>query len=164
MTTSTQHEEVIYMPAERKYVLYAHELLSQAKPDTQTIVAIGVTVTTGMVPKGGTDANVTFRIGAKPFLMDTPGYDDFERGETDTYYFATSDLTLGQLRKSRIELSHDNSGHRPGWYVANLILQVQFPDSPYMVPYKRWGNIGWLARDEGPYYTTSVELQLGQEV
>jgi hypothetical protein len=73
-------------------------------------------------------------------------------------------MTLGQLRKSYIELSHDNRGDKPGWYVANVVLQVQFPNTSFMALYKRWGNIGWLAKDERPYFTTTVELQYGEEL
>jgi hypothetical protein len=95
--------------------------------------------------------------------MDTPGYDDFERGDVDSYYFHV-DMSLGELRQARIVLHHDNSGAYPGWYVQNAVLQIQFPNSGYMVLYKRWGNIGWLAKDEGPYFSTEAELQYGQPV
>ncbi len=146
-----------------KHKNYTYERLTQKKPDNQKIVTIAITITTGNIPNAGTDANVTLLIGAKRFDLDIAGYDDFERGDTDTYYFKT-DMTLSELRKAYIELSHDNSGNKPGWYVANVVLQVQFPNSSYMALYKRWGNIGWLAKDEPPYYTTSVELQQGQEI
>jgi hypothetical protein len=151
------------MPKPIKYKLKTYERITQNKPVNQKIVAIAVTITTGNVPKAGTDANVRLLIGAKRFDLDYAGYNDFERGDTDTYYFKTN-MTLGELRKSYIELSHDNTGSGPGWYVANVILQVQYPNSFYMALYKRWGNIGWLAKDEPPYYTTAVELQQGEEI
>jgi hypothetical protein len=151
------------MPQPKKYQLFTYERLTQQKPDTEKIAGIAITVTTGSIPSAGTDANVRLLIGANRFDMDTAGYNDFEKGDTDTYYFKT-DMTLGQLRKSYIELSHDNSGNKPGWYVSNFVLQAQFPNTAFMALYKRWGNIGWLAKDEPPYHTTAVELQHGEQI
>ena len=152
------------MAQEKKMRIYTFEKNSQIKSNNQKIVAIAITVTTPYdVPYAGTDANVRLIIGGQRFEMDQPGYDDFERGETDTYYFKTN-MTLGSLRKAYIELSHDNSGKNPGWYVSNVILQIFFPNQSVAVTYKTWGTIGWLAKDSAPYYTTAVELQNGEEV
>jgi|GEM_PF-3384276 len=147
------------MPEEQKYRKYSWELNTQQFVNNQQIAAIAITVTTSNIPYAGTDADVRLMIGAKRFDMDTPGYNDFEKGDNDTYYFKTDDLTLEKLRKSYITLSHDDSGKHSGWHVANIVLQIQKPNDPYFYLYKRWGNVGWLAKDEGPYYTTEVELQ-----
>jgi hypothetical protein len=75
-----QPERRVIMQAPRKYKLYTYERLTQSKLDTQKIVAIAITVTTGSIPNAGTDANVRLLIGANRFDMDTFGYNDFERG------------------------------------------------------------------------------------
>lgn len=150
------------MPEAREPKLYTDEQLTQSRPDAAKVDNIAISVTTGTVPSGGTDAVVRLDIGAHQFEMDTRDYNDFERGATNTSYFKRA-MTLGELRRAHIRLSHDNSGKKPGWYVENAVLQVKFRDSNYMVLYKRWGNIGWLSRVDPPYYTTEVELPVGKE-
>lgn len=150
---------------EKKYTKYVVEAKTVKEPDGKRIVNILAEVTTGTVENAGTDANVSLTIGGRRFVLEKGGgHDDFERGETDTYSFSTSELDLGTLRRARIVLSHDNTHKKPGWYVAHFTLQVLFEKTSYMAVYKRWGDIGWLAKDEDPYRTTSVELQLGDEI
>jgi hypothetical protein len=151
------------MPQAQKYLVTANEMVTHKQPDTQRILEISVTVTTGQVEKAGTDANVQLRIGGHSFVLDKPDYDDFEKGDTDHYNFPT-DITLAELRKARIELSHDNSGDSAGWNVKEVALEVKFSGSSLMSLYKSWRDIGWLAKDEGPHYTTAVVLQEGTSV
>jgi hypothetical protein len=143
--------------------IFAAELTTRSLKTERKIVAMMATITTANVDNAGTDANVYFEVAGKNTLLDKPGYNDFERGDTDTYAWYVERLTLGDLRTARIRLHHDNTGNRPGWYVAKVTLQVQFADSSLLQTYKTWGPIGWLAKDEPPYYSTEAILQDGSE-
>ncbi|MDI6448631.1 PLAT/LH2 domain-containing protein [Anaerobaca lacustris] len=133
-------------------------------PQSKIIECI-VTITTGSVKKAGTDADVYFEIAGHRTLLDKPGYNDFEKGDTDTYHLGVPAMTLKELRESVILLYHDNTGKYPGWYVDKVDMKVRFENTYIFKLYKRWWySIGWLAKDEGPYYTTQATLQDGTEM
>jgi len=150
------------MPSPRELKVLSPEVYQTRKDsDSKKIVAFLMTISTSNISSAGTDADVFIEIAGSKFLMDKPGYDDFEKGDTDSYQFQMH-MTLGELRKAVIRLYHDNSGSKPGWYCGQVTMQVKFENSNYMRLYKRWDKIGWLAKDEEPYYTTEAVLQEGE--
>ncbi|MFB2934299.1 PLAT/LH2 domain-containing protein [Aerosakkonemataceae cyanobacterium BLCC-F154] len=104
-----------------------------------------VTIKTGNVAGGGTDANVRIQLfgdlgetDSSGYLLDKYGYDDFERGDQDTYQVRT-DKELGNLKKVR--LWHDNAGSGANWYVE--MIRVELSGVTWNFPAYRW-----LATDE----------------
>jgi hypothetical protein len=103
-----------------------------------------VNVTTGNINNAGTDANVYITISgiggsSGERRLDTP-HDDFERGNTGSYYFKTGHL--GTLRHLRIR--HDNSGSAPGWFLERIVVTDLYSGRTWTFNAHRW-----LARDEG---------------
>lgn len=142
-----------------KFKVYAQEEATKSFLGIRIVSSIQVTVTTSVVPLAGTDAHVHLNCGSTgEFFLKKSGERDFQTGETGTYTFDTN-CTLGALRSEQIELGHDNTGKFPGWCVSNVAIQVKFAGSDSYLLYKQWGEIGWLAKDEAPYHTTTVELQ-----
>jgi hypothetical protein len=115
------------------------------------ITQVKVTIHTGDVSGGGTDANVAFRVGNGDWLdLDKPLYNDFEQNATDTYGpFSVDGLTAGKLASVPIELKHDNAWIGPGWYVDWVRLEVLVEGQGWLA-YKQW-QPGWLAQDEGDH-------------
>lgn len=147
------------------YVCPTAESVTRRQPADKRVVAVQVVITTPRnVDYAGTDANVQFAVGGTIVPFDKPDYDDFERGDTDTYDFRLTPMTLGELRGSQIRLFHDNAGDDAGWYVSRVTMQIRFENSSLFHVYKTWGTVGWLATDEPPYYTTEVILQDGTPV
>lgn len=142
---------------------FTKELQTKVDQEATKLIAFSVTITTPNRDYAGTDADVFIEIAGHSNLMDKPKYNDFERGDTDTYYFPIA-MTLGDLRTMRIRVHHNNKGRNSGWYCGRVTMQVQYSGSSYMRLYKAWPDVGWLAKDEGPYHTTEAILQEGKEV
>ena len=141
---------------------YTAEMATSHLEDTRIVTSFDVTVSTKKVPFAGTDAKVFLNFGSLgKHILETDGEDDFEMGAIKTYSIATN-FSLGDLRKSIIELGHDDTGKNPGWCVSGFRVQIKLQDSDILYLYKLWGGIGWLAKDEAPFYTTVVELQEGR--
>jgi hypothetical protein len=107
-------------------------------------VTYRVAVETGNVWFAGTDANVYITlIGSKGTseerLLDTPGHDDFEAGNTDIFELVMQDV--GDVRQVRIR--HDNSGAGPGWFLNKVTIQREGTPDKWVFPCSRW-----LATDE----------------
>jgi hypothetical protein len=144
-----------------KLKVYTAEMATSHLDETRIINQMEVTVATKKIPFAGTDARVYMDFGTLgKYLLNTAGEDDFEMGTIKTYTFETS-FTLGDLRKTIIELGHDNSGKNPGWCVGGFRLQIKLQDSDILYLYKLWEDIGWLAKDKAPYYAVVAELQDG---
>ncbi|MFB2881686.1 PLAT/LH2 domain-containing protein [Floridanema aerugineum] len=104
-----------------------------------------VTIKTGDVGGAGTDADVRIQLfgdlgetDSSGYLLDKSGYDDFERGDQDTYQVRT-DKELGNIEKVR--LWHNNAGSGAGWYVD--WIKVEISGFTWNFPAYRW-----LATDE----------------
>ena len=139
--------------------VYTAEMATLHLDETSIINRMEVTVATKNVPFAGTDARVYVNFGTLgKYFLNAAGEDDFEMGTIKTYNFETS-FTLGDLRKTIIELGHDNTGKNPGWCVGGFRLQIKLQDSDILYLYKLWENIGWLAIDKAPFFTISAELQ-----
>ena len=71
----------------------------------------------------GTDANVYITLvgqngqSSGEFLLDNPGINDFERGDTNT--FGLTPIPIEGL--DHIIIRHDNTGNFPGWYIRGSI-------------------------------------------
>jgi hypothetical protein len=104
------------------FVVVALLSLSAAQPPTDTsAVPYEVTVFTGNVKNAGTNANVYIKFFGRAgetgdILLDHPNYNDFEKGQVDTFEIMAP--SVGQLTAIRIR--HDNSGNKPGWYVEKI--------------------------------------------
>lgn len=144
-----------------KLSVYAQEAETRNSLGLRVISNIAVTVSTNDTMLAGTDAHVFLLLGdLGSFPLITVGEDDFEKGDTCTYFLDTS-FSLAALRAAKIELGHDNTGNLPGWFVSGVSIQVKFAGSNMLALYKQWGEIGWLSLDVGPYHTTVAELQEG---
>ncbi|MCA9963608.1 MAG: hypothetical protein KC423_05175 [Anaerolineales bacterium] len=148
------------MPKPRRLFVAGSERQTRRFNDDANISAFKITITTPNINYAGTDADVYIEVAGVHYLLDKPGYDDFERGDTDTYQFRVN-LEMGELRDSQIRLYHDNSGSNSGWYCGKVVMSVKRRNSSYMFVYKEWSDVGWLAKDEPPYYTTEAILQDG---
>jgi hypothetical protein len=92
------------------------------------VTSMTVRVETGDRRYAGTDDDVYLRIGpgsGKRFSLDKRLYDDFERGDDDTYSVpignATREgLTVGDIDRVQIEKSKDGSG----WFLKGVTLVV----------------------------------------
>jgi hypothetical protein len=122
-----------------------------------------VVVSTRNINYGGTDADVYIEIAGVSYLMDKPGYNDFEKGDTDKYSFGFRNaITMGEFRKCQIRLWHNNRGSNPGWFCQKVDLSIIPKNNPNARLYKSWSNIGWLAKDEPDNgYLCEAILQLG---
>ena len=144
--------------------LKVHALEAETKSilGIRVISNIAVTVSTKDKFLAGTDAHVSLDLGSLgSFPLMTIGEDDFEKGETRKYWLDTG-FTLAALRDAEINLAHDNTGKLPGWFVSGVSIQVKFAGSNMLVPYKQWGEVGWLSLDVEPR-TTIAELQEGAQ-
>ena len=100
-----------------------------AVPDEgEPVESIEVEITTGDVRFAGTDDDVQLRLGRRlRFPLDKRLYDDFERGDRDTYSVpidgAVADgMRVGDITQVQIEKSRD--GVAGGWRLAGVRLRV----------------------------------------
>ncbi len=142
-----------------KLKIYTQEMATTHLSGERAISSIVLTISTGHEAFAGTDARVFLDCGdLGTFFLKTTGEDDFEIGDTRTYAFETN-FTLEELRRTKLELGHDNSGVSPGWCVSHVLLHVTFQGSNLIFLYKHWEEIGWLAKNEALYVRTIAELQ-----
>ena len=143
-----------------KLIVHAQEVDTRNILGIRVISNIAVTVSTKDTFMAGTDAHVFLSLGSLgDYPLITVGEDDFEKGDTRTYFLETN-FTLASLRAENIELGHDSTGKLPGWFVSGVTIQVKFAGSNMLAVYKQWGEIGWLSLDVEPF-TTIAELQKG---
>lgn len=92
------------------------------------VTSMTVRIETGDKRFAGTDDDVFLRInGRQRFSLEKAAYNDFERGDDDTYSVpigeATRDgLTIGDLHQVTIEKSRDGAGG--GWFLGGVTLTV----------------------------------------
>ena len=145
----------------KKLKVYAQEDETKNILGIRVIANLAVTVSTKDTVLAGTDAHVFLNLGSLGnYPLITIGEDDFEKGDTRTYWVDTN-FTLAAFRSERIELGHDNTGNMPGWNVSGVAIQIKLASSNVLSLYKRWGEIGWLSATKKPYFTTIAELQEG---
>jgi hypothetical protein len=91
------------------------------------VESMTVRIETGKRGSAGTDDDVYLNIGRHRFSLDKRLYDDFERGDDDTYSVpigtATRDgLEIRDIRRVSIEKSKDGSAG--GWFLHGVTLRV----------------------------------------
>lgn len=108
-----------------------------------------IVVKTGTVSGAGTDSNISISIkGSKATIgfqnLDTDSHNDFENGQTDTYYLSGYQ-DVGEIES--ITLKSDNSGIASGWYCEYVEV------SGINRPATRFAMNGWL---ESPNLTRTL--------
>jgi hypothetical protein len=82
-----------------------------------------VKITTADVAWAGTDDDVRLTLAGRSWDLDTPGHDDFERGNTDTFKLDPGTaLHLSDLHSVRVDKSPD--GFAGGWKLKGLQILV----------------------------------------
>uniref|UniRef100_A0A3B4WNI6 Lipoxygenase homology PLAT domains 1 n=1 Tax=Seriola lalandi dorsalis TaxID=1841481 RepID=A0A3B4WNI6_SERLL len=134
--------------------IYPSEVL-----DIEQLINYEVTVITGDMRAGGTNANVFCQIygdkGKTEVLALKSRSNNFERGTTEIFkedIFNITAVDLGILKKLRIR--HDNRQASAGWFLDRVEIVDNKDDSTYFFPCKRWLAIdeddGQLARELVP--------------
>jgi len=91
--------------------------------DNSIINRLEVQVSTGDVPYAGTDDKVTLTMAARSWNLDVKGHNDFERGNTDTFYldpgpsFYSSDIYSIRIYKSP-------DGLAGGWNLKGITINA----------------------------------------
>lgn len=94
------------------------------QPRPEPVASLYVTIGTSDSRLAGTDDNVYVQFGDHlRFQLDKPGYDDFERGATDTYSLRPPPgTTMQDLRYVQIDKSPD--GAAGGWQLRSVAVQA----------------------------------------
>ncbi|XP_074287654.1 PLAT domain-containing protein 1-like [Silene latifolia] len=74
-------------------------------------------------------------------------YDYFERDHLDSFTIRSNCHTS---KLCKLELSHDNTGTKPGWYVDYLRVQTKYPGDLLAFEDTKFKINQWLAKDEEP--------------
>lgn len=135
------------------------------------VTSMTVRVETGDRRFAGTDDDVYLRInGRQRFSLEKALYNDFERGDDDTYSVpigeATRDgLTVGDIQRVAIEKSRDGAGG--GWFLRGVTLVVNGRELVRERSINRWledSRRTWtaprLTRDHRTSDTVPVWLEL----
>ncbi|KAG8456825.1 hypothetical protein GDO86_002563 [Hymenochirus boettgeri] len=112
-----------------------------------------VTVITGDVPNGGTDANIYMicfgASGSSEEMLLPKGDGRFERGQRDTFVMEIADVA--PLKKMRIRI--DGKGSRPEWFLDQIILKNLTTEEETTFTYGEW-----LSKTKGEKKTLACEL------
>ncbi|XP_021762675.1 PLAT domain-containing protein 3-like [Chenopodium quinoa] len=121
-----------------------------------------VKLKTGNVERAGTDARILLRLYDKNGnSIDAPSLRRYRDGPDSRDYFEKGQLDKFKipgrcLKICKMELSHNNGGDHPGWYVDYLEVTVVNDQTGKSSAVKRFNIKRWLAKDAPPYYSTSV--------
>ncbi|NQE34738.1 PLAT/LH2 domain-containing protein [Microcoleus asticus] len=101
-----------------------------------------VTIKTGDRPDAGTDANVYIQIigdlgSTAEEKLDKPGYDDFEKGDEDTYEVSSDEL-IGI--PEQVIISHDNKHSKSEWYLNWVKVKDIDTKKEVIFNYNDWIN------------------------
>ncbi|KAM4708199.1 lipoxygenase homology domain-containing protein 1 [Discoglossus pictus] len=112
-----------------------------------------ITVVTGDVPNGGTDANIYMTCygasgSSEEMLLPKCG-DRFERGQRDNFVMEIADIA--PLKKMRIRI--DGKGSRPEWFLEKIILKSMATEEETTFTYEEW-----LSKTKGEKRTLSCEM------
>ncbi|KAK9669619.1 hypothetical protein RND81_13G144100 [Saponaria officinalis] len=78
-------------------------------------------------------------------------YDYFERNDLDSFSFQSGCLAS---KICKIELSHNNGGPQPGWYVSYLWVTTNWPNNCTRTMFE---INQWLALDEYPHSLSVIK-------
>jgi hypothetical protein len=131
----------------------------------EPVTTLQVKVRTADVSLAGTDDDVFLRINSRTrFLLDKPLYDDFERGDEDTYSLdPPAGLRVRDIECVQIEKSPD--GVAGGWKLSRVTLYVNGSQVYYKDRIDQWledDHRTWRAPDFTPRapMTTDVPITL----
>ena len=137
----------------------------------EPVTSLRVEIRTSSARSAGTDDDVYLRVGAGlRFALDKRLYDDFERGDRDTYSVPIDDavragLTIGDLDRVQIEKSRD--GVAGGWKLRGVKLIANGRQIYARDGIERWledDHRTWRAPDfrrsapSGPALGVSIDL------
>jgi len=130
-----------------------------------------ITTVTGDVKNAGSSPNVYITLyGDKSpifggstgqIALDDPDRNDFERGNSDLFKITAQDV--GAV--SCMEIRHDNSGEKPGWFLHEVVVRNLNSDKIYTFTVDQWLKEGNLdVKVCNPKVTSTSEIQdfLGQ--
>ncbi|XP_074287649.1 PLAT domain-containing protein 3-like [Silene latifolia] len=88
------------------------------------------------------------RLGVQEVYYSDP-YNYFERNQLDSF---TIESNCHTSKLCKLELSHDNTGTKPGWYVDYLRVQTNYPNDIPRLAFEdtKFEINQWLAKDEKP--------------
>lgn len=141
--------------------------------ESTPVESMTVRIETGDRRFAGTDDNVYLNIGRQRFSLDKRLYDDFERGDDDTYSVpigaaTRNGLTLGDISRVAIEKSRD--GAAGGWLLHGVTLVVNGRTLVRDRSIDRWledsrrvWTASGLARDHRTADVVPVWLQLRED-
>lgn len=122
-------------------------------PENAVILKFRFAVTTSNAENAGTDAHVFLTIAGHDYQLDHPNFNDFERGQTDSFDFPpASPITYYVLVNSVIRLWHDNNPKKKHneWHVKEATLEVQLEGiNDNFIHYQTWTKIGWISKMAG---------------
>ncbi|XP_075441794.1 lipoxygenase homology domain-containing protein 1 isoform X2 [Ascaphus truei] len=112
-----------------------------------------ITVVTGDVPNGGTDANIyMICYGASGYseeMLLPKCVDRFERGQRDTFVMEVADIA--PLKKMRIRI--DGKGNRPEWFLEKIVMKNMVTEDETTFTYEEW-----LSKSKGDKKTLTCEM------
>lgn len=154
----------IQKPSGPSWTFGANRWLAKDEGDGKLCITLysttyNITVYTGDVDGGGTDANVYITLyGSKgnsgEKLLDISSHDDFERGRFDKYTITTNDI--GDIQK--IKVRHDDSDKNAGWFLDGVRVSCPQKNKQWNFPFYQW-----LAKDEGNRQIEAI-IPLGNEM
>ncbi len=114
------------------------------QPVEDRVTALKVVIKTSNVAQANTDDQVYFGIGTREWMIDNPGKNDFERGQTDT--FVLGDMTgMDGLRLSDFRKIALRKTGSDGWRPQSIKVFVNNESTPFYQ-----GNINmWLDGGDG---------------
>ena len=97
---------------------------SNPEPPQNSTVTYTIWVQTGERDNAGTSANVYIELygtngNSGWFTLDTPNYNDFEKGAFDRYFHTNQDL--GNI--VNVCLTHDNTDDGAGWFLEEIKVE-----------------------------------------
>jgi hypothetical protein len=99
-----------------------------------------VTVVTGDIENAGTGADVCITLfGANGDSGEVPlenARNNFERGQKDGFLPARLTTDLGELE--RIEVWHNQTGNKPGWFLEEVTIRNRDTGQTWRFPCRRW--------------------------
>lgn len=133
----------------------------------EPVTTLRVTVRTCDVMWAGTDDDVFLRVNdSVRFKLDKPLYNDFERGDEDTYSIdPPRGMRVSDIRFVQIEKSSD--GVAGGWKLSRVALEVNGARVYYKDGIDRWlekSNLTWRAPDFTPASRTTDEVPIRVEL
>ncbi len=125
-----------------------------------------ITLRTADWPDGGTDADffIEFQQSGKSFkLPDQPG-GDLEQASSTSYLFHVDNLATTDFVRGTVVLRNDNTGDKPGWRCASVLVIGIGEDGKYYLLVAMDDVDRWLAADEPEGLTLTLDILKPSEI